>query len=241
MIKKLKTLYLAMILTLLVLTGNAYAVTYCDGIYSPGNPYECKFSGIEGNCVWWTWHWLRYGKGDRKLHDSNSFRGSPKTWASKATSLGYTVLTTPTVGTVAVNDIHVATVDQVTSTQVLVSEMNAGMSGFRQKWYNRTFFKFYIVPDPQPRLSRIDPQPIYRYGYDRSFTLTGENMDKVATLELTFPGGGKGSLSGTQIQWRNYTQLGFQATFGTKGNYIINAVSDRRVESIPQMPFTVYE
>lgn len=66
-------------------------------------------------------------------------------------------------------------------------------------------------------------------------------MGRVSSLEITFPNGNKGTLSGYgQIPWRNYNQLGFKAKFLMDGRNVINAITDRKVESIPQMPFQVY-
>jgi surface antigen len=231
---------------LCVFQSRSFAVDNCGGIYSPKNPFPCTApNGIQGNCVWWTWHWLRYGKGDRNVESSNSFRGDANTWDNKAISLGYTVITSPQKDTIAVNETaagglgHVATVDEVTSTGVWVNEMNWGISGFRRNFYSNGFFTKFIVPYPQPKLFSLSPNPVV-LPYDAYYTISGENLDRVLSVEITFPGGGKGILYGSgQIPMKNYYQVQIYATLGTSGSYLFNVVTDQNIEAVPQMPVTV--
>lgn len=247
MLNKSVKLFLGMMfLALVVFQDNVLADDWCDGIYSPGNPYVCVVSGgVQGNCTWWAAHFLRYGKGDRKVFYPYSQRihGDAKDWATSAAQLGYTVVTNPGIGYIAVRENtsgtpygHVASVVSFDSSNITVEEMNAGLTGYRTKTYARSFFQKYIVPDPQPKLFSISPQPI-ALPYDASYTINGENMDKVISVEIKFPNGGTGVLYGSgQIPWKTYNQLGINVLINSSGNYIFNTITDRHVEANPQMP-----
>lgn len=241
--KSVKLFLGVMFFVLFTFQGKTFADDWCDGIYSPGNPYVCVVgNGVQGNCTWWAAHFLRYGKGDRKVFYPYSQRihGDAYQWATSAAQLGYTVVDYPGVDYIAVREIsspgHVASVVSFDATTVTVNEMNASLTGFRTKTYSRSYFQKYIVPDPQPKLSSISPQPI-ALPYDASYTINGENMDKVVSVEIKFPGGGTGVLYGSgQIPWKTYNQLGIKVLINSSGNYIFNTVTNRDVEANPQMP-----
>jgi surface antigen len=231
--------------------SQTFAVTNCDGIYSPKNPFLCTGpNGIQGNCTWWAWHWLRYGKGDRNVENSNSFRGPAKTWDEKAISLGYTVVTYPVKDAIGVwegssdfPDGHVASVDEIDSTGVWVYEMNWKISGYQRHHYPNGFFTHYIVPFTQPKLFSFLPNPAFHSSpaSDQPYWITGENLDRVVSVEITFPGGGKGILYGSgQIPGRSYSQLDIIATLGVSGDYLFNVVTDQNIEAVPQMPVHIY-
>ena len=252
---RILTIKITIIGLLFILFGfqsQALAVNSCGGFYSPSNPFPCSNGG---NCVWWTWHWLRHGKGHRNLSDTtkNKFKRSALYWDDDAISMGMTVDGNLEKGAIAVNETqslsdgtvtgHVAVLVDWDSAYLYVDEMNWGSYGLTQrKKYRRSnnYFRKFIHPFPQPKLLSILPSPIYKADYNQNFILNGENLDTVMKLELTFPNNGTGTLSGSQLPWKNYSQLSFLATFGTSGRYIINAVTDKNVESIPRMPFDVY-
>lgn len=252
--KKLSTLtkyFMVLGFVLLVLfQGRSFAVTNCDGIYSPKNPFSCTGpSGIQGNCTWWAWHWLRYGKGDRNVENSNSFRGHAYTWDEKAVSLGYTVVTYPVKDAIGVNETaagglgHVASVDEITPTGVWVYEMNYNLTGFQRAFHANGFFTHFIVPFTQPKLSSFLPNPAFHSSpaSDQPYWINGENLDRVVSVEITFPGGGKGILYGSgQIPGKSYSQLSILATLGVTGDYLFNVVTDQNIEAVPQMPVHIY-
>jgi surface antigen len=226
-----------------------HAVERCAGIYSPGNPYDC-YNG--GNCVWWTWHWLRWGKGDRSVpfrYSAHPQGSNAHLWDDIAQTNDYIVDGNLEMGAIAVNETstvpgtltgHVAVVVGWNDTYLYVDEMHWGRYGLWQRMpYRRSknYFTKFIHPKTQPKLFNITPQPFYASS-DMSYLLRGENLDRVTQLEITFPSGGKGYLSGRQIQYKDFWNLQMMLTLGGRGRWTVNAITDQNVESYP-MPFDV--
>jgi surface antigen len=117
--------------------NGGYPALWCnaaqDSIQTP--------SGYNRECVSWSgWRWHQMGGPFINWGNAN-------TWDNYARAAGYTVSSTPTVGSVAQTDRgpfgHVANVEQISGGNVIVSEMNYDNAGhFRYGVYPISYFVY---------------------------------------------------------------------------------------------------
>lgn len=197
---------------------SAQATNSCAGYYSSNNPYPCC---TDGNCTWWSWKMANENWG-QQLGVRGSNWGDARSWLSRARSNHFGVKTTPAPGTVAVNSYingygHVAWVYAVDSNNVYVTEMNCNTTtGMRYWQYPITWFDGYIYR--KPKVSTIYPQPTWST-QNRAYTLYGSGFQSRPSVRVTFPSGGSGTLSGSQIPYVDNGQMSIIATLGSVGWY----------------------
>lgn len=74
-------------------------------------------------------------------------------------------------------------------------------------------------PGPPPAVSSINPSSPISGNVDQNVTVSGTNFQAGLTVTVTFPNGGTGTLSGTQIQNVTSTSFIMRITLGTSGNW----------------------
>ncbi|MCP4701635.1 MAG: CHAP domain-containing protein [Gammaproteobacteria bacterium] len=159
--KSLATVLTAVVISISSLYGTtAFAVSQCGGQSSTGNPFPCN----RGNCTWWAAKkaseaWF---KGDWSKLPSTT---DAKLWDDHARSNeNYSVSTSPKASVIAVKNRspycskknnrghctewqdygHVAWVERVSGSNVIVSEMYWGVYGKKTKTYKSNYFDAYI-------------------------------------------------------------------------------------------------
>jgi pimeloyl-ACP methyl ester carboxylesterase/DUF971 family protein len=81
-------------------------------------------------------------------------------------------------------------------------------------------FNFNVQqPRATPAISSISPATPTSNGNDQNVTVLGSNFQQNLTVTATFPGGGSGTLSGTQIQSVNGSSFTMRITLGAPGTW----------------------
>lgn len=236
--KKCRPLILATLFAgMMVMSGvtlSAQASSTCGGQTENGNIYPCNPPcANSSNCTWWAWK------------EAKDFWGIPlpnwgnagQSWITGAANSGYIISPVPATYTIAVNNSvgHVAWVKQIpnySAMQVTVSEQNCGnyASGTFDAtrsitWYDSGF----IYPPsfgPTPVETGVYPAgPIMHQSYDQPLTIQGSGFTGPVTVYVTFPNGGHGILSGTQITSTSSSSVSILVTLGLTGTYGFQVVN----------------
>lgn len=80
-------------------------------------------------------------------------------------------------------------------------------------------FTFTVQAPAPPTVTSINPASPSANNVDQSVVVNGTNFQLGLTVTLTFPGGGTGTLSGTQIQNVSSTLFTMRVTLGTAGSW----------------------
>jgi len=99
-------------------------------------------------------------------------------------------------------------------------------------------FQFTVQAAAAPIVSSLNPPSPSASNVDQNVTVTGSNFQPGLTVTLTFPGGGTGTLSGTQIQNVTGTSFTMRVTFGGAGTWSMRVNNSNGGQSAP-FGFTV--
>lgn len=228
------------------------ATNTCNVYTSTGNPYPCcdndgnnKMDGAkDGNCTWWAWKRAQDTWGNMP---STSW-GRAKYWADGARNSNskFQVLTSPAPESIGVRTTgtygHVAWVVTVNSTTVGTTEMNCFYPNLAQGgWKEHPTGHFnggFIYP--AARISAITPSNPNRASYDRDFEILGDGFAPNLRVEVTFPNGGKTTLSGAQI--KNVTRKRFimRATLNATGAWRFRVLNPQGGTGSQSNLFSIY-
>jgi surface antigen len=211
-------------LFLLCVAGMQAGDNYCynSQFYSPSNPYQCSICSNDANCTWWAWYQTQ-AQTSIWPESLPGFAGDAgQAWVTGAQNAHWGVTTTPTAGSIAVSTSigHVAYVISTDGTGVNVSEMNCNYpsESYRNPYHwAYSTFQYYITP--RPKINSIWPSPPTHSGSNQTIYTYGGAFEPNLTVLVTFPGGGQGTLSGSQIQYVSSTQINLQVTLNGTGTW----------------------
>ena len=201
----------------------------CGGLYgvpvftSNGNPYPCSSACTnDANCTWWAWYQTQAQTAIWPEPLPHLVGDAGSVWVTDAQAAHWGTTTTPTVGSIAVNYSpgHVAYVQAVNGSTVTVSEMNCDYpaESYRNPTdYPASFFSYYITP--RPKVNSIWPSPPTHSSSNQTLYTYGGAFEPGMTVLVTFPSGGTGTLSGTQITRVSSTQVNLTVTLNATGTW----------------------
>ncbi len=99
-------------------------------------------------------------------------------------------------------------------------------------------FNFTTVAAAVPTVSSMNPASPLASNVDQNVVVNGTNFQPGLTVTLGFPGGGSGTLSGTQIQNVTSTSFTMRVTFGGSGNWNMR-INNQNGGQSGQFNFTV--
>jgi pimeloyl-ACP methyl ester carboxylesterase len=97
---------------------------------------------------------------------------------------------------------------------------------------------FTVQAPAAPTVSSITPNSPLASNVDQNITVNGTNFQNGLTVTATFPNGGTGTLSGTQIQNVTSTSFTMRITFGNAGSWSLRVNNPNGGQSSP-FQFTV--
>ena len=213
----------------------AQAASTCGGQTENGDIYPCNPPcSNSSNCTWWAWKEAKDIWGRTLPNWGNA--GQP--WITGAANSGYIISPVPALNTIAVSSSigHVAWIDQTpnySAMQVTVSEQNCGNYPFGTffsvtrsiTWYDGGFI-YPPSSGPTPSETGVFPAgPLFHQSSDQPLTIQGSGFSGPVTVYVTFPSGGHGILSGTQITSTSSTSVSILVTLGVSGTYGFQVVN----------------
>jgi RHS repeat-associated protein len=191
----------------------------CDAkavlLSDPWNFYRCECTSYVA------WKMNKRGIYFKNRMNSGHF-GNAQNWAKNARAIGWTVSTTPTVGSIAQNDNgtwgHVAYVEAVNGNNIRISEYNLNLKhNYNTRTVSKSKFDYYLSPktvasDKKPEIYNFDKTEVMAKD-NRVLIINGKNFTKTSTVDWKWSY--KSGTLQNRPQFISTTQL--KITFNTQG------------------------